>query len=133
MNNTEIAGSILEKVPPIVYVVLFVVFALVWIADRNGYILRKKNGKVDTNGAQALATELVKQLAEQSQKPDANGDTKFIPGFSPTCVEHSGDIREIKTEMPHITKGIEDLNEKVDLNLNTVKDMFGEIKEKMAE
>ena len=97
--------------------------------DKAGYYIKRKglNGKAK-NGSEDLAKALVEQLADIATKPDANGDTKFIPGFSPTCVEHTGDIREIKTELPHIKTGIEKLGEKVDEKHDALNEKLDEIK-----
>jgi hypothetical protein len=115
--------------------------ALLLGLDKAGYYLKRKgtNGKPNTNGAKDLATELVKQLSGQAQKQDGD-DTRFIPGFSPTCVEHSNKIVEILTEMPHIKEGINEIktaqaktSRKVDQNIETVKLMFGNIDKGLKE
>ena len=92
--------------------------------DKGGYYLKRKgqNGKQSND----IAEKLIEKLDEKAK----NGSAASIPGHSTICIRHGEAISEIKTELPYIKTGIEELkngqtsvNAKVDEILSEVRDV----------
>lgn len=96
------------------------VFVAMFILDKARYYF----GRKEKNGRDA--EQLAQLLIEKFNNVNHEDDTKFVPGFSPTCKTHGEAITKVETEIPHIKQGLDDVKKAVASNASKASENFKE-------